>query len=116
MQYKDSKHTENSLEAEQKSNSVVLFFVQHLHSLQAPLYHRAVKHLCVLGCPTPSPSIFMLVRMQNTVMVWDDAFSLGNICNLFSQGNIPALFLTALYMHGCGEVPLTLSALHLCCP
>lgn len=68
------------------------------------------------GCPIPSPFVFMLVRMKNAVMVWDDAFILGDICNLFFQGNIPALLLTDLYMHGCGEAPLFLSVWHLWLP
>lgn len=49
------------------------------------LSQGAVKHLHVLGCPTPSPFVSMLVRMKNIVMVWDDAFSLGHICNFFPR-------------------------------
>lgn len=84
----------NTLRAvwEQSRNPTVLCSFLSTPHLSAALPLSQGCEASPYGCPIPSPFVFMLVRMKNAVMVWEDAFILGDIWNLFFSRKHPCTF------------------------
>lgn len=96
---KTSAHnTPRKVWGQSRNPSVVPFLSGNSTSLQSLSTKGLWSISMFLAVPwllaVPNPFVFMLLRVKNTVMVWHDDFSLGDICSLFFQENIPALLLT----------------------